>query len=493
MTSTRQIHRFAFCLALVVGGTGRPCHAGDAPPDPIEGKWYGMVGFPQDRVEIGIEFRRNEKGEIVGFLHQPVANYYQTPLPGTVSKQGNQYLNPQLPLSLAFDGDKLEGTYFPHKAPISLSRTDSLPAEVPVPDFPKGPGPRWQAKLGGAIYGAAEVRDGVVYVGSTNGMFYAVDAKDGRYLWMFVAGRPIHGAAAASDDAVYFVCDNGFLFKLERKSGKELWRYDLGDAQSSRVLVHLETQEMDWDVYGPRPLLLDGVVYVGAGDGGFHAVDADSGQRKWRFAAKQKIRGDAVAHGTSVLFASFDMHAYAVDLRSGTEVWRKMTGGPVPTGPALIGDRLVVGNRGSALAALDPATGEKRWVTMFWGSSVESVAVPFDNLFYIGSSDLRRVSAIDPVDGRVMWRTDVFGWAWSRPAVTESTIYIGALGSSPYEIRHLGSLTALDRKTGRIQWRWPMPDWSGSLVHGFAAYPTVNAGTVFIGGVDGCLYTFPAE
>ena len=58
------------------------------------------------------------------------------------------------------------------------------------------------------------------------------------------------------------------------------------------------------------------------------------------------------------------------------------------------------------------------WRAPFWGSWVESSAVQYENLFYIGASDLRRVTCYDPTDGHVVWRTDVFGWNWGRPLVT---------------------------------------------------------------------------
>src|SRR5262249_9183598 len=44
---------------------------GAAPPahDPIEGKWYGMAGFAQDREPIGFEFRRNAQGTLKAYLY----------------------------------------------------------------------------------------------------------------------------------------------------------------------------------------------------------------------------------------------------------------------------------------------------------------------------------------------------------------------------------------------------------------------------------------
>jgi outer membrane protein assembly factor BamB len=116
-----------------------------------------------------------------------------------------------------------------------------------------------------------------------------------------------------------------------------------------------------------------------------------------------------------------------------------------------------------------------------------------DGLFYIGSADLRRVSLIDSKDGRVVWRTDVYGWAWPRPTVSGGLVYQSASGFTPYQMRHLGSLTALDGQTGRIVWRWPTPECFGALMTGFLASPVVDGDTVVVGGLDGTLYGFPAE
>lgn len=467
------------------------------PPDPIEGKWSGTAGFPTDRVQIAFEFKRNEKNELKAYLYQSVMNFYGLELPGVVTVEGDTYTHDDWRIKLTLKDGKLEGTYFPLHAPISLERTDRLPAEMPVPEFPTGPGPRWRTKLGAAVYAPAAVRDGAVYVGTSGGLFHAVDLRDGAFVWTFVAGRAIFGGALATDDAVYFACDNGFLFKLDRKTGKELWRYDLGDARAARILPHQVVPnggDFDFVVTSPRAVLSDGVVYVGSGDNGLNAVNAATGQRVWRFETAGPIRTDAVVDGARVFVGSLDGSVYAVDRQTGKQLWKKETYGPLTSSPGLVAGRLIVGNRNGLLAALDPATGETAWRMLFWGSAVESSAVAGDGgLFYIGASDLRRVSAIDAKDGRVVWRTDVYGCAWPRPALTQRFVYQSAIGVEPYDMRHLGSLTALDRKTGRIAWRWPMADWPGAWTTGFAAPPVVEAGTLVVGGLDGSLYAFPAE
>ncbi len=482
-------------LALLLGLADGPPAAADVKPDPIEGKWIGMAGPPQDRVELGLEFKRDDKGEIRVRVYQHVSNFYGMEWPGAVRREGEKYLNPPVLTATLRDG-KLEGTYMSPPMPFSLRRTETLPSEVPVPDLPRGPGPTWHAKLGGAIYAPAAVYDGVAYVGTTGGIFNAIDTRDGSFVWTFVSGRPLHGEALVTDEHVYFVCDNGYLFKLARQTGKEVWRYDLGDERVARPLGHriLDKQgigQYDFDHTAPRPLLADGVLYVGSGDGGFHAVEAATGKRVWRFQGKGKVRTSAALDGPRVFFGTFENMVYAVDRQTGKEVWSKNTYAEVTSSPVLVGGRLLVGNRGGLLAALDPADGKVVWRMVFWGSSVESTPAPGDGgLFYIGSSDLRRISLIDSKDGRVVWRTDVFGIPWPRPLVTEKLVFASAAGCNPYQMRHLGSLTALDRVTGKIVWRWPVPE-SLALYTGFVAAPAVAGKTVVVGGLDGTLYGFP--
>ena len=491
---TLIVARFALVAALVAP-IALPVAVAQGPsaskPDPVEGKWWGTAGFPQDRIELGFEIKRNDQGELKAYLYEPVLNFYGLELPGKLNHDSTGYVLPSYVTSFQLVNGRIEGKYMPLHDPMSLRRADSLPAEVPVPDLPAGPGPRWQTKLGGEIWAAAAVRDSVAYVGTTGGIFNAVSLRDGSFIWTFNAGRPMHGEALATDDAVFFVCDNGFLYRLDRATGKEVWRYDLGDAQSPRIMPHQIVYEYDFK--SPRPLLADGVIYVGAGDGGFHAVDAATGERVWCFATEGKIRTDAIVVGSKVVFGSFDNYVYALDRKTGRQVWKYNSYAEVDGSPALIDGKIVVGNHGSIVQAIDPNTGKWVWRRIWWGSAVESTPVEFGGRMYIGASDLRRVTCMEPKDGRVVWRTDVYGWAWARPLATERFVFMGTAGGDPYQMRHVAAMTVLDRKTGKILGRWPMAKLPGVLTYGFAASPVLGGNTVVIGGMDGTLYAFPAE
>ncbi len=481
--------------------------AQSAPADPIEGKWYGMAGFATDRVDLGFEFKRDDKGAITPFLYGPIFNFYGLAVPGGLTRESDgSYLNKDWGIKITLKNDEADGVMF-GRTPFTLHRVDTLPSEAPMPALSTGPGPKWQTKLATPIYARAALRDGVAYVGTSGGEFHAINLKDGSFKWTYSAGRGIYGEALATDDAIYFVCDNGFLFRLDRATGKEIWRYDLGDERVSRAPPHQlvkNSGDFDWDFHSPKPVLADGVLYVGSGDGGMNAVDPANGKRIWRFQAQGKIRAGAAIDGPRLIFGTMENFAYALDRKSGSQIWRIDTRGPIVAVPAMIGDTLVIGVSAGLIMGVDPATGKPHWMMQPWLSAVESSAAPDKGTrFFIGSSDMRRVSYMDAKDGSVLWRTNVFGAPWATPEVSGDRVFVSAEGVTPYfagvdpvvpyPMRHFGSLSALDRKTGQIIWRWQMPDWPGAWISGFVAAPAAADGLVVVGGVDGTLYAFAAR
>ncbi len=483
MTKIRDI--LTLSLGALVLAASASAAAG---PDPVVGLWYGTAGTPADQSGFGLEVKEGSKGEMAAALYLDVMNWFGEALP-PLQKTGSKYEIPGLALALTLEGDTLVGTMGRQR--VEMKRVTSLPKEPPVPaDIPMGPAPRWKTSLGAAIYASVAVRDGIAYVGTAGGVFNAIKMVDGTFAWTFSAGRPIFGQALLTEDAVYFACDNGFLFKLNRATGEEIWRYDLGDAQVPRILPHSTVYDYDHDA--PMPVIAEGVLYVGSGDASVHAVDASTGRRVWRIGVKGKVRNTALIVGDALVFGTWGNELRAVERATGKDLWIKDLKAPVTSVPAMIDSRLVVGTRGSALLALDPKTGERLWDMGFWGSWVESSAVSGgDGLGYIGSSDLRRITSFDPKTGRIIWRTDVYGAPWGKPLVTDKFVYDGVSAIVPYMTRHVGGVVALDRVSGKLAWRYPLPNPSGTLHYGFAGSPTRSGDTFVIGGLDGALYAFP--
>lgn len=165
---------------------------------------------------------------------------------------------------------------------------------------------------------------------------------------------------------------------------------------------------------------------------GVCTVESETGKRVWRHEGQGKARTTPFVDAARVYYGTMGKFLYAVDRKSGAKIWERDVRAPVTTSPVMINDKLIAGVRDGVVAAFDPATGKTLWRLGFWGSAVDSEVVPAgDGLFYIGSSDQRRVSFVDSKDARVIWRTDVYGWAWSRPLVDGSGCTARPPGSIP--------------------------------------------------------------
>ncbi len=471
-------------LSAIAARGAEPAAASDA----FVGRWIGSTGTAKERIEVGLEFRRDETGALKLLLTQPVSNYFGVDAGGSVVENGRRITYDALALTLSVDGDRLIGTFPGPNSRAELRRTDTLPLEPLPPELPNGPQPKWQTRLGGQIYASPTAAHGVVYIGSTGGVFQAVNVQDGSLRWTFPAGRPIYGRATVADAAVYFVCDNGYLFKLGLSDGKEIWRYALGDAEVSRITGHPAV--FNWDWQAAQPLVVDDVVYVGSGDGGMHAIDAQNGARRWRFDTRARIRHGAAVAGNSLIFGSGDHLVYALQRDTGKEIWRFDSGADIDTTPVLHAGKVLVGNRGAGLYALDAATGAEVWRLYFWGSWVESTPVVVDGTIYIGSSDLRRISAIDADTGSVRWRSDVYGWTFGMPLIEGDRIHVGAAGGTPYFVQHAASYNVLDRRTGKLIARRPLPDGGGHQ-WGIAGSLVRDGDTLVYATIEGSLFGVP--
>src|SRR5579885_3412770 len=65
LSSHRWLRPVAALIAAILGGGGAFCPAADAPP-PIEGRWAGTLTISPNHWEVGLEFKRDEKNQLMG-------------------------------------------------------------------------------------------------------------------------------------------------------------------------------------------------------------------------------------------------------------------------------------------------------------------------------------------------------------------------------------------------------------------------------------------
>lgn len=340
----------------------------------------------------------------------------------------------------------------------------------------------WRVQTAGPVRSSPAVADGRVFFGSADGHVYAVDLK-GKSLWRTDAGAAVNSSPAVADGRVFVQSRKGEILALSGETGAVLWRTATGpDAP------------LDWgyesgDIYLSSPVVAQGKVVVGSGDGNLYALDAGNGQVRWRLRTGGRVRSSpAVADG--VVFAgSLDGSLYAADLETGRLRWRFDTLGrslksgdfgfdrkSVQSSPAVADGTVYVGGRDGFLYAVEAATGRQRWRLDHQVSWVITSPAVREGRVYAGSSDAHFFQAVDARTGREVWRLPTPASVWSSPAVAGGGVYVGDSG---------GTLHAVDAGTGRERWTFR----AGA---GIYSSPVPVAGMLLAGSNDGALYALGA-
>src|SRR5260370_20114166 len=96
----------------------------------------------------------------------------------------------------------------------------------------------WTASTRSYILSSPTVANGIVYVGSSDVLLYALDAKTGKVLWLHVAKDDVGSSAAIANGIVFAGSDDHNLYALNARTGAPVWAYPtVGAIWSSPVVA----------------------------------------------------------------------------------------------------------------------------------------------------------------------------------------------------------------------------------------------------------------
>lgn len=120
----------------------------------------------------------------------------------------------------------------------------------------------WRVRLGGRLSAPVAVGDRVYVAASDTHTIHALDLRNGKAVWQFVAGGPIDSPPTIAGGLVLFGSADGWVYCLRAADGALAWRFLA--APCVKRMVCFDQLESSWPVHG-SVLLRDGVAYVAAG------------------------------------------------------------------------------------------------------------------------------------------------------------------------------------------------------------------------------------
>ena len=391
---------------------------------------------------------------------------------------------------------------------------------------PKLKGVKWTFHTRGEVVSSPAVVDGVIYVGSNDGNLYALDQQTGAKKWAFSTGARVASSPAVNHGLVYFGSYDGNFYAVDTASGKLRWKFrNAGERRFAATHLHgflpvSETMPDPFDTYLSSPAVSNGSVYFGSGDGNIYALDATTGDLKWKFKTGDVVHASpAIVDGT-LYIGSWDSYFYALDSATGKELWRFKTGEDPDIhnqvgiqSSATVADGIVYfGCRDSNLYALDASTGKKLWSFNNKGSWVIVSPVVQAGKLYFATSDTALLRELDAKTGTLIDSLK-FDWPiFSSPSIAGATLYLAGQD---------GKLVAVDLASLKPAWVFQSegsrqnlaalskPDDSPNYeavfqsnfyddmiigvgkthtVGTFLSSPVISGSVVYIGSADGNLY-----
>lgn len=193
--------------------------------------------------------------------------------------------------------------------------------------------PAWiyprQGNLNGVVIGGLVIVDNIIYLASTDGTIYALEATEGYSVWSYDTGEQIWSTPVVAGDTL-------FIGSLD----KSLFALDISEDSLERVKWTFPTQ----GAITSAPLVYEDNVYFGTFGRRFYAVDIDSGDEVWRFPAddgdevkpKKWFWSTPLAISGTIYAPNMDGKVYALDAETGTLVNTFDLGESIVSAPVMI-------------------------------------------------------------------------------------------------------------------------------------------------------------
>jgi outer membrane protein assembly factor BamB len=242
----------------------------------------------------------------------------------------------------------------------------------------------WRSTVSSEILSSPREADGVVIVRTIDGKIFALDAITGDRLWVYdrtVPALTLRGTSTPviANNLVIAGFDGGRVTALELKTGKLIWETKVAVSRGRSELERM----VDID---SQPLIVGDTIYVTTFQANVAAISLESGQILWQ--RDISSHSELGAEGGQLYVTDEMGNVWALDRFSGASIWKqeKLTFRQV-TGPAILGDMVVVGDLKGYLHWLNKATGDFAARTRIGSDPILTQPIVANDILFAYSSD----------------------------------------------------------------------------------------------------------
>jgi outer membrane protein assembly factor BamB len=242
----------------------------------------------------------------------------------------------------------------------------------------------WQAKVKGEIISKPAIDSGILVVNSASGVLMAFNAANGEELWKVEQDVPaltLRGLSppVIASGGVIVGAANGSVGVYLLEKGQQGWTAEIGEATGTTELERVV------DVDSP-PVVFGDKIYAISSRGNLSAIELRTGRLLWKrqYSSYRQIS----ISGNSIFITTNRGHVFALNRLDGLERWSNLSlNNRGVTGPAVVGDYVVVGDFEGYLHWLTQETGEIVARHEVDSSGIHSTPTVHDNIIYIQSRD----------------------------------------------------------------------------------------------------------
>ena len=285
---------------------------------------------------------------------------------------------------------------------------------------------------------APVVSDGLVYFGTDDGNFFALDIVSGKTVWRYKVpfgsrGKYIFSTPAVYHEIVYFGAYDGNVYALDKRTGQKRWVF----------------MEADW--VGSSPCIADdlGMIFIGleyglfTKKGGVSCIDAQTGKKIWEFRSLELTHGSPVYSKRYGLVAcgSNDHILSVLNAKTGKRVWSFKTRGDIKGAACFSDEHGVISVIGfdEIVYVLDTKTGsEVSHFKMEFGAY--NAPIIFQDTVICASFD-KNIYCFNLFTGDLVWKYYTGARCFATPVIIKGKLYVGSNNAKLYE---------MDPETGEV-------------------------------------------